>query len=70
MPEKKILLLRICKDGFQKLIDGEIQFRYREVKKYWENRLLEKDGTPKTFDEVHVKNGYKADSPLARVEFK
>ncbi len=70
MKKKKILLLRICKDGFEKLIAWEIQFRYREVKKYWETRLLDANGAPKEFDEVHIKNGYKSDSPLAIVEFK
>ena len=70
MKEKKILLLRICKPWFADLIDWKTKYRFREVKKYWETRLLEKDWTPKDFDEVHIKNWYKSDSPLAIVEFK
>jgi len=70
MTKKNILLFRICKQWFQKILDGEMEhFKYREVKNYWESRLLDSNGTPKDFDEVHIKNGYKTDSPLARVEF-
>jgi len=70
MKEKKILLLRICWPWFKDLVDWKTKWRYREVKKYWETRLLEKDWTPKTFDEINIKNWYKTDSPLAIVEFK
>ncbi len=70
MPEKKILLLRSCKDDFAKIVSWEMKFRYLEVKKYWESRVLEQDGVPKIFDEIHIKNGYSSDSPLAIVEFK
>jgi hypothetical protein len=68
--EKKILLLRICAPWFKDLIEWKTKWRYREVKKYWETRLLEKDWTPKTFDEVHIKNWYKSDSPMCILEFK
>ncbi len=70
MREKKILLLRICWEWFKDLIVWKIQYRFREVKKYWETRLLEKNWDYKEFDEVHVKNWYKSDSPMARVEWK
>ncbi len=70
MKEKNILLLRICWDWFKDLVAWKTKYRFREVKKYWETRLLEKDWTPKSFDEVHIKNWYKVDSPLAIVEFK
>jgi len=70
MKDKKILLLRICKPWFKDLIDWKTKYRFREVKKYWETRLLEKNWDFKEFDEVHIKNWYSADSPLAIVEFK
>ena len=53
--KKKILLLRICAPWFKDMIEWKTKWRYREVKPYWETRLLEKDWTPKTFDEVHIK---------------
>jgi len=68
--EKQILLLRICWPWFKDLIDWKTKRRYREVKKYWESRILDKDWNPKHFDEVHIKNWYKEDSPMAIVEFK
>jgi hypothetical protein len=68
--EKKILLLRICWPWFKDLVAGKTKYRFREVKKYWETRLLEKNWNYKEFDEVHIKNWYKSDSPMAIVEFK
>lgn len=68
--EKKILTLRCCKHDFIEIVDKWANFRYLEVKKYWESRVLEKDWTPKTFDLIHLKNWYKPDSPIAIIEFK
>ena len=70
MTDKKILLLRTCKNDFAKLINKELTVRYLEVKKYWETRVLEKDWTPKIFDEVHIKNWYAYDSPEIILKFK
>ena len=47
-----------------------MKFRFLEVKKYWESRVLEKDGTPKDFDIIKLQNWYSADSPQAIIEFK
>lgn len=70
MKKKQILLLRICADWFKDLVAWKAKIRYREVKKYWETRLLEKNWTPKIFDEVHIKNWYKETSPMVIMEFK
>ena len=70
MKEKKILTLRCCKHDFEQIVKNWEIFRYLEVKKYWESRVLEKDWTPKSFDLIHLKNGYSSDSPLAIIEFK
>ncbi len=69
MSDKKILLLRICWPGFKDLIAWKTKFRYREVKPYWETRILEKNWDPKDFDEIHIKNWYKETSPMAILEF-
>lgn len=66
---QKILTLRICGDGFKKLVTEGCSHRYREAKPFWESRLFEKDGTPKHFDVVHIVNGYKATSPTVVMEY-
>ena len=50
----QILTLRTCKEGFQDLLEHGCQYKYREAKH---------------FDEVHIKNDYQPDSPLAIYEF-
>lgn len=70
MKEKQILLLRICAEWFKDLIAWKAKIRYREVKPYWETRILEKNWDPKFFDEVHIKNWYKETSPMIIMQFK
>ncbi|ATU05132.1 hypothetical protein BKN14_01595 [Candidatus Gracilibacteria bacterium HOT-871] len=67
--EKKVLTLRICGPGFEKLAKGETKYKYREVKSFWETRLFDKKGNPKEYDEIHIINGYKTTSPKAIFEF-
>lgn len=67
--EKKILTLRICWPGFEKLAKWETKYKYREVKSFWETRLFDKKWNPKEYDEIHIINGYKTTSPKAIFEF-
>ena len=67
--EKKTLLLRSCKNDFSKIVDEWVKFRYLEVKKYWEQRLLEKNWDYKEFDFIKLQNWYSSDSPQAIIEF-
>jgi len=69
MKNKKVLLLRTCGKWFEKLINWKVKYKFREVKPFWESRLLEKDWTPKDFDEIHIKNWYRQDSPLIIFKF-
>lgn len=64
-----VLLLRICAQGFAKLAAGQIRAKYREAKPYWQKRLFRPDGQPRTFSAIHIRNGYRADSPLAVFAF-
>ncbi len=66
---KKILLLRTCAKWFEKLVNWQVQYKYRELKPYWESRLLNKDWSPKEFDEIHIKNWYRPDSPIIKFKF-
>ena len=43
--------------------------RYREAKSFWESRLFDKEWKPKEFDEIHIINWYKSDSPTVILEF-
>ncbi len=66
---KKTLILRTCKIGFEKLASQKLTYKYREVKDYWKSRLIDRKWIPKIFDEIHIKNWYKTDSPLIIFEF-
>lgn len=67
--KKTILTLRMCSKDFARLMKGEITSEQREIKPFRTSRLLEAQGTFKQFEELHIKNGYKADAPLAIYEF-
>ena len=34
--EKKVLILRTCKEWLEKLVNWEVNSRYREAKPFWE----------------------------------
>ena len=70
-----ILHLTIIKKWFDLIASGEKKKEYREVKKYWVDRLFfylpESDSYEELpFDEVHFRNGYAKNAPFMRVEFK
>lgn len=65
-----VLRLRICRQGFAKVMAGQVCVKYREAGIYWQRRLFGPDGQPKPFAAVHIQNGYAADAPLAVLEFR
>lgn len=69
MKEKKILLLRCCKNDFEKIVKKWEKYRYLEVKKYWESRVLEKNWDYKNFDLIKLQNWYNSNSPQAIIKF-
>lgn len=66
----KILHLTLKKKWFDLIASGLKDVEYRAKKPYWEKRLLDKHGYGIEFDEIHFKNGYSANAPFMRVEFK
>ena len=50
---------------FEEIARGTKKIEYREIKPYWTTRLK-----GQTFDEVHFRNGYAADAPFMRVQWK
>lgn len=59
----------MCAKDFSRLMKWEITYEEREIKPFWESRLLEQNGDFKSFDEIHIKNGYQSNAPLAIYEF-
>lgn len=64
----KILHLNLRKKWFDMIKSGEKKEEYREVKPYWQARLV-KAGLMKDFDFIRFKNGYGKDAPTIDVEF-
>lgn len=65
----KILYLTLKRKWFDLIAKGEKRIEYREVKPYWTQRLLDKDGIIKAFDEIHFRNGYGKNAPLLKTEW-
>ena len=63
------LKLTLKKEWFDLIASGEKIFEYREYKKHWISRLIEKKGGTKNFSEVHFTNGYGNDRPFMRCKF-
>lgn len=74
-----VLRMTLKKKWFDMIASGVKKEEYREIKDYWVTRLLhfKFDGTPyvyphmiKNYDEIEFINGYGANAPKIRVEFK
>lgn len=76
----KVLHLTLKKKWFDMIASGEKKEEYREIKPYWENRLIDQkhqtrldastasDIAWKEFDVVKFTNGYAKDAPIITVE--
>ena len=63
MTELTVLDLTIKKKWFDMIASGEKKEEYREMKPYWDARLIEDGYYFRHFDLVKFRNGYKKDSP-------
>lgn len=61
----KVLHLTLKKKWFDMIAEGIKDEEYREVKDYWEKRLVDKD-----YDVICFRNGYNKNAPEVTVEFK
>jgi len=71
--DMKILHLNLKKKWFDMILSGEKKEEYREMKPYWQRRLV-KEGywhsqAVKDFDIIRFKNGYQKDAREMDVEF-
>lgn len=69
----KILNLTLKKKWFDMILSGEKKEEYREMKPYWQKRLV-KEGywhsqAVKDFDIIRFKNGYGKNAPTMDVKF-
>lgn len=70
MNQPKVLKLKLKKEWFDQILAGTKTVEYRDYKKYWIDRLLNKDGSYQKYDLIHFKNGCHPDAPYMVVELK
>ena len=70
----KILYLTLGKKWFDMIQSGMKKEEYREVKPYWDKRLINRDSVDltsfKRFDVIRFSNGYSRNCQQMDVEFK
>ena len=60
----KILHLTLKKKWFDMILSGEKSEEYREIKPYWEKRLL-----PVRYDVIEFRNGYGSKRPAFIIQY-
>lgn len=67
----EILYLKVKKRYFDLIREGIKKEDYREIKPFWKKRLLNRKDLTKfrTFDAVHIQNGYMRGSPWVLLKF-
>ena len=65
---RKTLHLIVHKKWFDLIKSGEKKEEYREITKYWKERLCDKDNKIKYFDTITFSNGYAKDRPQFEIE--
>jgi hypothetical protein len=62
---KKVLMLIVTEEWFDKIWEGNKLHDYRELKPYWSKRLMNR-----SYDEVHIINGYGGKRPKMIFKYK
>lgn len=52
------------------VVSGIKTEEYREIKPHWVKRLLNADGSPKHFDAIKFRNGYKKSAPSGLLRYQ
>lgn len=66
----KILKLNLKAEPFWVMLTGEKNFEYRDIKKWTNSRLFNKDETEKQYDFVKFTLSYGSDKPFFICEYK
>ncbi len=70
METSKTLYLTLKKEFFDQIKSGDKTSEFREYKKHWIQKLMNTDGSFKTYDLILFQNGYHTNAPRMWVEFK
>ena len=62
---RRILHMTLKREWFDQIAAGTKKEEYRELKPYWRTRMKGRE-----YDEIHFRNGYNADAPRMRVEYR
>lgn len=65
----KVLKMTIKREYFNMIRSGVKREEYREIKKYWRDRLFDKNGYPINYDRIEITNGYNTNDPTIVVQF-
>jgi hypothetical protein len=68
--EFKVFKLTLSTKPFQVMVTGEKNFEYRDIKKWSNDRLFNKDGSPKHYDYVRFQIAYQPSYPYFFCEYK
>lgn len=70
MSNNKTLKVPIKKEFFDMILSGEKPEEYRELKPYWDNKLIHYNKGFRPYDYVEFTNGYGDSCPQITVEWK
>jgi hypothetical protein len=70
MEKPKTLYLTLKKEFFDQIKNGDKTSEFREYKKHWIQKLMNADGSFKTYNLILFQNGYHKNAPQMTVEFK
>ena len=65
----KVLHLTLKKKWFDEILSGKKKVEYREIKPYWQIRLIDNKGIPIDYKKIVFKNGYGKNVPIMVVEY-
>ena len=65
----KVLHLTLKKKWFDEILSGKKKVEYREIKPYWQIRLIDNKGIPIDYKKIIFKNGYGKNVPIMVVEY-
>ena len=66
----KVLLLNLNSEPFEVMVTGEKNEEYRDIKKWTNSRILNKDGGFRAYDYVKFVEGYGGAKPFFYCKFK
>ena len=70
MKTSRTLYLTLKKEFFDQIKSGKKKSEFREYKKHWIQKLMNVDGTFRTYDFILFQNGYLTNARRIWVEFK